>query len=336
MLGVLRDETENTADLGQEEDFFDAAFLSELEELAASRSGPAQAGVSIPAALGQQLAAFLAPPHGSAPDATLTEADFVGLTSGALAERTNALIETCRQGGKKDAVQAIENFIVFFQALVGTLRDDVARDVKRLFFRLAPTLLHIAYNDFSDKQDVREEGREALHNLGRILTEISGVRLTPSESELVFRNIDQMTGFISVGEYSVAKGIISSQLLGIISRNRIARSLYRLMEVEVSIQVYLKEKMGYPTPQIRVPADIPTLAEYGPIQVFQEESPDGGARRFIQLHLPDIPILRDVVLVMVAQDTGETRELRLDSLGSVELTVPDGGYSLGLVYKPLE
>ena len=45
----------------------------------------------------------------------------------------------------------------------------------------------------------------------------------------------------------------STGLLSIISRNKLTRALFRLMEVEVSMQRYLKEKLGYSTPQVRIP-----------------------------------------------------------------------------------
>lgn len=316
-----------------EEDFFDASFMAELEELAATPS-PQAGPQHVPSTLPEKLSAFLAPPPDLPQEGPLTEEGFAGLPTSRLAERTNTLIELCRQGGKSGAVQAVENFVVFFQALVPTLSQEGSRQIKRLFFRLVPTLIHIAYNDFSASDEGRAEGLAALRNLETILIEISSVRLAPTESELVFRSIDQMASLIGVGEYAMADQIISSHLLSIIARNKLTRALYRIMEVEVSIQKYLNEKLGYRTPQFRIPEDIAVLSEYGPLQIFLEEAPDGARRRFLQVHLPEIPIVRDVVLHLVSEDAQQGEDLRLDGLGTVELTVPDGAYRLGLVYQP--
>ena len=119
-------------------------------------------------------------------------------------ERTNNLIEICREAGASPAVQGIESFVVFFQALVPTLSPEGAGNIRRFFFRLAPTLIHIAYNDFGSRPSDREDGLAALRNLESILIEISSVRLAPSESELVFKSVDQMSEFIAVGEYAMA------------------------------------------------------------------------------------------------------------------------------------
>jgi hypothetical protein len=230
---------------------------------------------------------------------------------------------------------AVESFIVFFQALDPTLPDDGARQMRCLFYRLVPTLLQIAWHDFSGTSQHREAGIAALRSLERVLLEISSVRFTPSESDLVFRSIDQMTSFIAVGEYHMATDLISSQLLNIIERNRLTRSLYRLMEVEVDVQRYLQTERGYATPQVHLPQDIEHLAAYGPVRILHEgEGP--GQRRFIQIQLPDIPILRHVVLHLASHETGQGYDLRLDSLGSAELRVPDGAYEIGLVYRPTE
>jgi hypothetical protein len=126
--------------------------------------------------------------------------------------------------------------------------------------------------------------------------------------------------------------VISTQLLHIIRSNKMTRALFRLMEVEVSIQVYLKEKLGYLTPQIRVPEDIDALHDYGPIRILEEEIL-GEAKTFIQVHIPEIPFLREIVLHAVGED-GVGYDLRLDALGSTELNLPPGIYSLGLVYQP--
>ena len=54
---------------------------------------------------------------------------------------------------------------------------------------------------------------------------------------------------------------------------------------------------------------------------------------FLQIQIPEIPFLRDIVLHVVAP-SGKTYDLRLDALGSTELNLPPGAYSLGLVYQP--
>jgi hypothetical protein len=312
-----------------EEDFFDPSFIAELEGLASMEKG-ARTPFSLSGSLTDKLADFLAPMDGEA--GPLDEERFVDLPSPAVVERLNRLVEICRRGPKLGAVQAAENFIVFFQALVPTTSGEAARQIRRFFFHLAPTLIHIAYNDFGDSEEDQTEGKAALRNLETILIEIANVRLAPSEGELVFRNIDQLAAFISVGEYGMSNEVISSQLLQIIRSNKMTRALFRLMEVEVSIQVYLKERLGYLTPQIRVPEDIDVLREYGPIRILEEEIL-GEQKLFLQVHIPEIPFLREIVLHAVGED-GSTYDLRLDALGSTELTLPPGTYSLGLVYQP--
>ena len=313
------------------QDFFDPSFLSELESLAALPSGhPASA----PAFLPEKLAVFLDPRPDDGIRERLDEAGFVALAPALLAERTNVLMEICRESAQTAAVQAVENFIVFFQALVPTLHEDAAPAIKGVFFRLVPTLIHIAYADFGDRDDARREGRKALHDLETILIEISSVRLAPSESQLIFKSIDQLSAFIGAGEYALANEVISSRLLSIISRNRLTRALYRLMEVEVNIQIYLKERLGYPTPRVTIPHDYATLADYGPLRILSEEGLDGTTRRFVQVHLPDLEVLRDIVLRLVPTEGGPSHDLRFDALGSAELDVPPGTYSLGLLYEP--
>ena len=66
----------------------------------------------------------------------------------------------------------------------------------------------------------------------------------------------------------------------------------------------------------------------------EEEGADGERRRYLQLQLPDIPILSDIV-VHVAQEGGAVeRDLRLDNLGSAALDLPPGLYRIGLAYAP--
>jgi hypothetical protein len=317
-----------------EEEFFDPELLSELEGLAAT---PREAiGASTPAsALPVKLAQFLAV-AGEATRARITEDDFVAAPNPQIIERTNTLIEICREAGASPAVQGIESFVVFFQALVPSLSPEGAGNIRRFFFRLAPTLIHIAYNDFGSRPSDREDGLAALRNLESILIEISSVRLAPSESELVFRSVDQMSEFIAVGEYAMANEIIASRLLSIIERNKLTRALYRLMEVEVAIQVYLKERLGRSTPQIRLPEDYELLSDYGPIRIMREEQLDGASKRYIQVQLPHIESLKDVTLHLAPDGGGPGHDLRLDALGSAMLDLPDGTYSLGLIFQPEE
>jgi hypothetical protein len=70
------------------------------------------------------------------------------------------------------------------------------------------------------------------------------------------------------------------------------------------------------------------------LRVLKEQDLDGAVRCLIQVQIPDIPILRDVLLHLAATDGSRGYDLRLDSLGSVEVDVPPGLYRLGLVYQP--
>jgi hypothetical protein len=309
------------------EEFFDASFLAELERLAATAPEAAQS-----ARLPEKYAQFLAPEPGQ--QRPLDEDAFVGLPPARLAERTNRLIEIGRQSPRPGALQAVESFVVFFQALVPTLPD--ASSIRRAFFRLVPTLLHIAWNDFGDEEEQRREGRLALRQLEAVLLEISSVRLAPTEGELVFRSIDQLGAFIGAGQYAIASELIATRLLGIVARNRLTRALYRIMEVEVAVQVYLKKKLGCGTPRIRLPQDVAALSDYGPLRILRDEAPEGGLRRYIQIQLPNIPTLRDVVLHLAREDGRASYDLRLDALGSAPLEVPDGAYGMGLIYQPQE
>jgi hypothetical protein len=314
------------------DEFFDAEFLSELEELAhAGDALDLRGDAEFSSGLHARLAAFLASPDGSG---ELSEDEFAGLSSQQLSERTTAFVEMCRAGGASGASRAVENFVVFFQALIPTLGVDGATEITRVFYKLAPTLLHIAYNDFSSNADKRGEGQKALRNLERVLIEISAIRLAPLESTLIFRSIDQLTSFIGVAEYTMANDVISSQLLSIIERNKLQRALFRLMEAEVAVQRFVRDRLGYSTPRLRLPDDIPSLGNYAPIRIFNETAADGMTREFIEVQLPDLPVLSDVVINLVGEETGGHFELRLDALGSAELDVPPDTYQLGLVYDP--
>ena len=113
-----------------------------------------------------------------------------------------------------------------------------------------------------------------------------------------------------------------------------ARSLFRLMEVEVALQAYVKERLGHATPRIRIPEDVPALADFGPLRVFDEEGPDGARRDLppgAAARHPDPQRHRRPPL---AGRRGEDRRLRLDGLGSVPFDVPPGLYEIGLLYEP--
>ena len=309
------------------EDFFDTAFLGELEEIARSapRSLPEKGAV-----LAAQLDTFLAPPGPG--QTALDEESFSRLGGATLTERTAILVEIARQAGGP-AARAVESFIIFFQALVPTLTDERAPQILRVFFRLVPSLIQLAAAQGSRSE--ASEALGALHNLEAILIEISSIRLAPTESELVSRSIDHLAGFIAAGDYALANQVISEQLLGLIRRNKLARALYRIMEVEVAVQQYLKERLGYSTPEVQLPEDVPRLADYGPVRIIEEPVPLGPPRRFLHFHIPDVPFLRDIVLHLVSRETGEAHDVRLDALGGALLSgVPDGRYSLGLAYEP--
>jgi hypothetical protein len=318
-----------------ENDTFDSAFLSELEGLVAD-SGVAVSSAA-QGALGargyrETLAAFLAPVFPGEPP--IAERSFLDLPASVLAQRCNGLIESGRRSPRRDAAQAVESFIVFFQALVPTLAAESSREVKATFFRLVPTLVQMAWEDLGEAVDRRRESRASLGLIETILLEVSSVRLAPVESGMLFKSLDQLATLIAAGEYTLARDVVAVPLLGILRKNRVARSLFRLMEVEVALQVYLRERLGHATPRIRIPEDIPGLSEFGPLRVFDEEGPDGARRAYLQVQLPDIPILSDIVVHLSRDDGGDDRRLRLDGLGSVAFDVPPGLYEIGLLYEP--
>jgi hypothetical protein len=304
--------------------FFDDAFLAELEAMSAGPGitvGPVEDG------LHRRLAAIL-----EQDGRPLDEEGFAALSVEAGLARTNALLEACRESPKHATLDAVENLIVFFQALLPSLREPDAREMLRIFFHLVPALLHIAWHGFGEGAE-NAEGRRALEGLESVLLEIAGVRLQPSESELVLRSIDQVAHLLGTGQYGMADELVSSRLLEVIQKNKVARALYRIMEVEVGVQVYLKERLGHPTPQIRIPDDFGPLSEYGPLQILHEEGPTG-AKTYLQLQLPDLPRLQDVLLTLVRDDGLIGYELRFDALGSVELHIVSGTWRLGLTYEP--
>ena len=307
--------------------FFDDSFLAELEGLVAG-PGPATPLGPLEDDLHLRLEAVLRH-QGKA----LEEEGFAALATEDVLERTDALLETCRLSPKRGALEAVESFIVFFQALLPTLHGEPAREIQRVFFRLVPVLLHIAWHDFAGQDEERAEGRKALKGLESILLEIAGVRLQPSESDLVLRSIDQVAGFLGAGEYAMAEGLVTNRLLALIRQNKVARALYRIMEMEVGLQRYLKEKLGYTTPQIRIPTDFAPLADYGPLRVLREDTP-AGPKTYLQFQIPDLPRLRDVLVTLMREDGVIGYELRLDALGSAELRLSSGTYRIGLSYQP--
>jgi hypothetical protein len=305
--------------------FFDDEFLAELRGLGGASLAPlAPLEDDLHTRLGEILR-FQGQP--------LDEAGFAALPPEAALERTDALLEACRQGRERGALDAIEGFIVFFQALLPTLQGKATAEMQRLFYHLVPVLLHIAWHGFGEREEASHEGRKALKGLESVLTEIAGVRLQPSESELVLGSIDQVARLMSSGEYGLAEELVSSRLLSLIQKNKMARALYRIMEGEVAIQVYLKEKLGHSTPQIRIPEDFEPLSEYGPLQVLREDGPNG-PKTYLQLQIPDMPNLRDVLVTLMRDDGMIGYEFRLDALGSVELELTRGTWRIGLTYDP--
>jgi hypothetical protein len=306
----------------------DSEFLSELESLAeaADRLDLPPAAEEVFAELG----AFLAPGPGSSEP--LSEDDFVRLPAAQVTERTDALLELSRRSGQREAAEAVDSFVVFFQALLPSLNTEGAEQARRLFFRIVPTLFQLCHGGFAGPSG---DGVHALAQLETILIEVSSVKLSPTESSLVARSIDQLASFIAAGEYGLASDLVSTQLLAILEKNRVARMLYRLMHIEASVQVYLKERIGHLTPQIRVPEDFAGLRFYGPVRVL-EENEGGRLRRLIQIQLPDVPTPRHVLLHLVPRGGGEPLDLRLDPLGCAELRVAPGTYDIGLLYRPLE
>jgi hypothetical protein len=280
----------------------------------------------------ETLAAFLAPlaPGGPA----IGEAAFLALAPSVLAERCNGLVDAMRRSPRREAARAVESFVVFFQALVPTLAPEACREVKATFFRLAPTLLQMAWEGGGDGPDGGRDDAGALRLLETILLEVASVRLAPAESELLFKSLDQLATLIAAGEHVLARDVVASPLLAILRKNRVARSLFRLMEVEVALQEYLKGRLGHASPRIRVPGDLPALSDFGPLRVFDEEGPDGTRRAYLQVQLPDIPHLSDIVVHLSDREGGRDHRLRLDGLGSVPFELPSGVYDIGLLYEP--
>jgi len=317
------------------EETFDSAFLSELEGLVTD-SGIKVSSVAATGAgasgYRETLAAFHAAVEPGGP--ALNEQAFLALPEATLAERCTGLIESVRGGPRRDAAQAAESFVVFFQALVPTLEAAPAREVKATFFRLVPTLVQMAWEEATPSQELRKESSEALGLVETILLEVSSVRLAPLESGLLFKSLDQLATLIAAGEWALARDVVATPLVAILRKNREKRSLFRLMEVEMALQSYLRERLGHDTPHIRIPEDLAALSDFGPLRVFDEEGPDGRHQPFLQVQLPDLPILSDIVVHLSPNGGGADLRLRLDGLGSVPFDPPAGLYQIGLVYEP--
>jgi hypothetical protein len=249
------------------------------------------------------------------------------------AERTNGLIESCRRSPRREGAQAVESFMVFFQTLLPTLGPEAAWEVKATFFRLAPALVQMAWDEAGPGGVSRRESGEALRLLETILLEVSSVKLAPLESGLLFKSLDQLATLIASGEYALARDVVAGPLLDILRKNRVARSLFRLMEVEVAVQSYVKERLGHDSPQIQVPEDVPALSEFGPLRIFDEDG-QLGRKRYLQVQLPDLQNLSDIVVRLSSADGAGGRDLRLDGLGSAVFDVPPGLYRIGLLYAP--
>jgi hypothetical protein len=299
----------------------------------------ADSGMAVSAAQGadargyrETLAAFRAPLAEGEPP--MAERAFLDLPAAPLAERCNVLIDAARRSPRREAAQAVESFIVFFQALVPTLAPESSREVKATFFRLVPSLVLMAFEDLGEAAERRRESHASLALLESILLEVSSVRLAPAESGLLFKSLDQLATLIAAGEHALARDAVALPLLTLLRKNRVARALFRLMEVEVALQVYLKERLGYSTPRVRIPDDVPALADFGPLRVFDEEEVDGARRSYLQVQLPDLPILSDIVVHLSDPNGSGEHRLRLDGLGSVPLDLPPGLYAIGLLYEP--
>jgi len=266
--------------------------------------------------------------------APLNEQSFLELPEAVLAERCTGLIVAVRRSPRRDAAQAAESFVVFFQALVPTLEPAPAREVKATFFRLVPTLVQMAWEEAGEAYAPSRETSEVLSLVETILLEVSSVRLAPLESEFLFKNLDKLATLIAAGEWALARDVVATPLLAILRKNREKRSLFRLMEVEMALQSYLRERLGHDTPHIRIPDDLPALSDFGPLRVFDEEGPDGRRQSFLQVQLPDIPTLSNIVVQLAPADGGADQRLRLDGLGSVPFDLPAGLYQIGLLYEP--
>jgi hypothetical protein len=191
----------------------------------------------------------------------------------------------------------------------------------------------MAWEDLAEASERRHETSDTLGLIETILLEVSSVRLAPVESGMLFKSLDQLATLIAAGEWGMARDLVAVPLLSILRKNRLKRPLFRLMEGEMALQGYLRDRLGHDTPHIRIPEDIAALSEFGPLRVFDEDGPDGARHLFLQIQLPDIPVLSDIVVHLSAAG-GPDQRLRLDGLGSVRLDLPAGLYQIGLLYEP--
>src|SRR4029453_19537533 len=107
--------------------------------------------------------------------------------------------------------------------------------------------------DTGEGHELGPDTREVLGLVETILLEVSAVRLAPLESEVLFRNLDKLATLIAAGEWSLARDVVAAPLLAILRKNREKRSLFRLMEVEMALQSYVRERLGPQTPPTRGP-----------------------------------------------------------------------------------
>jgi hypothetical protein len=102
----------------------------------------------------------------------------------------------------------------------------------------------------------------------------------------------------------------------------------------VDIQRYVQQRLGHESPQVRIPDDLVALSDYGPVRAFEEHSAEGAPVPYIQVQLPDIPILSDIVVRFSREGEDVPRDVRLDALGSGRLDLAPGLYRFGLLYAP--
>jgi len=278
------------------------------------------------------LRAVLTPTEGGFRGHPLTEDAFAQLPVPALDARANALISACRRG-RSPAARAVENVVVLFWMLAQTLTDRTGTAIRRLFFRFIPTLINLAYRDFSDDPVRRADGAQALDRLQQVLVEVSTACLTPSESARVLSAVDQLAVFIEMGDYAIANQVVGVQLERFLARNSLRRALYHLMRAESEIDRYIRGRLGRGEARIRLPEDVPLLGDYAPLRIFDEPR-RGRSQRLMELQLPNIPRPEDVVVRLVGAGARTPFDRRLDNLGALELIVPDDSYELGLVYDP--
>ena len=192
-----------------------------------------------------------------------------------LAERCNAVIESCRRSPRRDAAQAAESFVVFFQALVPTLGPEPAREVKATFFRLVPTLVQMAWEETAEGNEQRREGerraRAARDDPARGLERAPGARREraavqeprPARDADRRRRVDARA---RRGRGAAAHDPAQEP------RDALAvppdgGARWRCRATCASGSATTRRTSGSPTTS-------PALADFGPLRVFEEESPD--------------------------------------------------------------